>query len=103
MTLEQRQEREMAIVRLMIGLYCRKHHGQPAGLCADCSSLASYADERIMHCPLMQAKTFCSACQSPCYRPDMRSRIRQVMRYAGPRMLWYHPVTAFRHFLLSRK
>jgi hypothetical protein len=27
----------------------------------------------------------------------MRERMRQVMRYAGPRMLWFHPVAALRH------
>ena len=24
----------------------------------------------------------------------MRQRMQEVMRYAGPRMLWHHPVTA---------
>ena len=27
----------------------------------------------------------------------MRQRMQEVMRYAGPRMLWHHTVTAIRH------
>lgn len=27
----------------------------------------------------------------------MKERMREVMRYAGPRMLLYHPVAALRH------
>ena len=33
----------------------------------------------------------------------MRERIRQVMRYAGPRMIIYDPKTAFWHMLCSIK
>jgi hypothetical protein len=29
----------------------------------------------------------------------MRERIREVMRYAGPRMLYRHPVLAGKHYL----
>ena len=29
----------------------------------------------------------------------MRARIREVMRYAGPRMLLSHPLMALRHLL----
>jgi hypothetical protein len=29
----------------------------------------------------------------------MREQIRCVMRYAGPRMMMYHPVLAILHFL----
>ena len=34
-----------------------------------------------------------------CYKPEMRERIRQVMRYSGPRMITKHPVAAIRHLL----
>ena len=34
-----------------------------------------------------EEKTFCSNCTVHCYRPEMRERIRTVMRYAGPRKM----------------
>ncbi len=34
---------------------------------------------------------------------DMRVRVRAVMRYAGPRMLWRHPALAIRHLLVDSR
>jgi hypothetical protein len=33
----------------------------------------------------------------------MRERVREVMRFAGPRMLLHHPILAIRHQLDARK
>ena len=51
----------------------------------------------------MQTKTFCSNCRVHCYKPDMREKIRQVMRFSGPRMLFYHPIRAIRHVIETKK
>ena len=51
----------------------------------------------------METKTFCSNCKVHCYRPEMRQKIREVMRFAGPRMLFVHPVAAVRHLIESRR
>ena len=37
------------------------------------------------------------------YKPEMRERIRQVMRYSGPRMIIYDPKTALWHMLCTIK
>lgn len=95
--------REKAMVREMIALYCRRHHGTPKGvLCEDCARLAQYACERSDHCPFMETKTFCSNCRVHCYKPEMRERIRVVMRYSAPRMLYIHPIAAIRHVITSQ-
>jgi hypothetical protein len=36
-----------------------------------------------------------------CYKPDMREKVRAVMRYAGPRMLRRHPVLSVLHLIDS--
>ncbi|MBO6177009.1 MAG: nitrous oxide-stimulated promoter family protein [Treponema sp.] len=90
--------REKQIVHLMIQLYCHKKHGKLKGeLCCSCLELDEYAASRSDHCPFIKTKTFCSSCTVHCYRPDMRNRIREVMKFSGPRMLFYHPVLAVRH------
>ena len=66
-------------------------------------ALRDYADARVDHCPHIATKTFCSVCQTHCYKPEMRERIRQVMRWSGPRMLFHHPVLAVRHLTETRK
>ena len=45
----------------------------------------------------VKAKPTCRLCPIHCYKREMKERMRQVMRYAGPRMLLYHPLIALRH------
>ncbi len=87
----------------MIRLYCRGQHGTPAGLCPECRELEAYAGQRLSRCPFQENKTTCAKCPIHCYRPDMRARIRAVMRYAGPRMLYRHPLLALLHLLDGRR
>lgn len=51
----------------------------------------------------VETKTFCSNCNVHCYKPEMREKIRAVKRFAGPRMILYHPSAAIRHMVESRK
>ncbi|NLL91377.1 MAG: nitrous oxide-stimulated promoter family protein [Ruminococcaceae bacterium] len=101
----KKREREKRIVALMIGLYCRKKHGATGKneFCPDCIKLVEYALFRIDRCPFMETKTFCSECQSQCYKKDMREKIRNVMRFSGPRMILYHPATAVRHMIKDKR
>lgn len=98
-----KREREKRIVSLMISLYCKKQHKIKRGLCPECRELMEYARLRSDKCPFMETKTFCSNCKVHCYKPDMREKIRTVMRFAGPRMIMYHPITAIRHVIESKK
>ena len=100
---DDKRRREKETVALMIGIYCRKKHGTKKGLCPRCRGLLDYAAARSDRCPFMETKTFCSNCKVHCYKPEMRERIRQVMRFSGPRMLFYHPVMALRHVVESKK
>lgn len=97
-----KREREKQVVALMISLYCRKkHHTLKGRLCPKCEALLSYAHLRSDRCPFMKTKTFCSNCQVHCYKPEMREKIREVMRFAGPRMLPRHPLMVIDHMSCS--
>jgi predicted amidophosphoribosyltransferase len=85
----------------MIGIYCRAHHGTGRELCASCDELLNYAICRLDRCPFGADKTTCARCPIHCYKPAMRERVRNVMRYAGPRMMFRHPILALRHLLDS--
>lgn len=100
--IEKKRRHEKRILSEMIGLYC-KGKGHSGGLCGDCEELRVYAMQRCDSCPHMENKTFCSNCKTHCYRPEMRGRIRAVMRYSGPRMLLYHPVLLLRHVYYGRQ
>ena len=79
---------------------CQVGHGGQ-GLCGECRELLEYSLARLEHCKFGNAKTKCHKCPVHCYRPDMREKIRTVMRFSGPRMLLYHPLEALR-YLFSR-
>ena len=101
--IQTKREREKAMVSEMIALYCKKQHGRKNGLCPECAALDAYARQRSDKCPFMETKTFCSNCKVHCYQPEMRERIRAVMRFSGPRMIFYHPVVAVRHIIEMQK
>ena len=103
MDVQSKRQREKEMVGAMIALYCRKKHGTRKGLCPECEALLEYACRRSDCCPFMETKTFCSNCKVHCYRPEMRQKIREVMRFAGHRMLFVHPVAAGRHLIESRR
>lgn len=93
-----KREKEKSTVEFMIGIYCHKKHKTPKdSLCPECRELADYAKARVDHCPHMEDKTFCSSCKTHCYKPEMREKIRAVMRFSGPRMIFYCPKLMFKH------
>lgn len=97
-----RMAREEKTVEAMVRLYCRDRHGGNE-LCPECSELLDYARVRLAHCPFQENKTTCGKCPVHCYRPAMRERVREIMRYAGPRMMRRHPLLALCHLLDARR
>ncbi len=102
---EKKRQKEQYVVEEMISLYCRKNHSKKGGwkgqMCAECQKLSDYAKMRSKKCPFMEKKTFCANCKVHCYKTEMREKIRQVMRFSGPRMLLYHPILAIWHLVCS--
>lgn len=98
----RRRRREQRTLEAMMRMYCRRHHrSQP--LCAECSALARYSQRRLQRCVFGDEKPTCANCLVHCYRPEMREKVRAMMRWAGPRMLLRHPVLALLHMLDGRR
>jgi hypothetical protein len=94
--------RESVTVEAMIALYCHGQHRDRLSqdeLCPECTQLLEYARERLDNCPFQEGKTTCAKCPVHCYRPDMRAKIHAAMRYAGPHMIWRHPILALYHLI----
>jgi hypothetical protein len=108
-TIEQKKLQEQIMVSDMIKVFCKKKHKDrdknEEGLCTECKELQEYAKMRAQKCPFTKTKTFCSNCSVHCYKPDMREKIKEVMRCSGPHMLYVHPVAALRHcyYTLEKK
>jgi hypothetical protein len=97
--MSKRLWREHETIRAMVLIYCRWQHGSADELCVGCADLLSYATMRLERCRFQKNKPACANCPVHCYRPAYREKVKTVMRHAGPRMLWRHPVLAIRHWL----
>ncbi len=95
-------EKELKISKLMIDIYCKKKHKEKK-LCNECNELYEYVTLRLSKCPFQDDKTFCSNCKIHCYNPEKRQKIKAVMKYSGPRMIFHHPILAVNHLIESKK
>lgn len=98
-----RLEQERKTINTMIQMCCKHFHDRKDDLCPECSDLFQYAEERLRNCQFGEEKPTCDTCTVHCYKHAMRKKIRTVMRYAGPRMIYTHPIMGFRHLFRKMK
>jgi hypothetical protein len=104
--LTRRERRDLRVLGRFTDLYCRHHHGgetrKPFALedldprvifgrrlprlCPACSVMLSHGIVKRLRCP-MDPKPMCKECACPCYGAAHRARVREVMRFSGPRMI----------------
>ena len=95
-----RLRREWRTMQVMVGIYCRGHeHAATDGLCLDCRGFLDYAERRLEKCPYGAVKPTCAKCPIHCYKPQPLVFAREVMRYAGPRMMLRHPWLTLTHVI----
>lgn len=102
---------EYATIAAMVQIYCKASHAAPHSqkrfqksnyLCHDCISFLDYAKTRLDRCPYGEAKPTCNTCPIHCYKPSQKQQAKTIMKFAGPRMLWHHPILAIKHLLHER-
>jgi len=96
---EKRLAREWKTMTVMTAIYCRDHHHPVKGLCSECEQFLNYANTRLERCQFGPEKPTCAKCPVHCYQRERREQVRVIMRYAGPRMLWEHPIMSLYHWL----
>jgi hypothetical protein len=94
-----RIRQEKRTIDAMLGIYCHDLHGTSDGLCESCESLRDYAHRRLDSCPFQERKPVCNRCEVHCYGRSRRDQIREVMRFAGPRMPMRHPWLSILHVI----
>jgi Nitrous oxide-stimulated promoter len=95
----RRLAREWRTIEAMIRCYCQDHHNTRDALCPECQQLQDYAAARLERCRFGAEKPTCANCPVHCYQKARREQVKVLMRYAGPRMLWQHPVLSLIHWL----
>ncbi|WP_297993357.1 nitrous oxide-stimulated promoter family protein [uncultured Clostridium sp.] len=95
-----RIEREKKTIALMIDIYCQRKHGNKKGeLCDECKELLEYAHKRLSFCKFGENKSTCSRCPIHCYKKDMKEKVKDVMKFSGPRLIVHNPIELVRHAL----
>ncbi len=100
---EKRLRREWKTIRAMLRIYCEAMHAGKGELCSECQELMDYATVRLERCRFGAEKPTCANCPVHCYLPARREQVKVVMRFAGPRMLWRHPLLSLRHWLDGKR
>jgi len=96
-----RIEKDKKTLEFMISLYCEKKHKLGLENCPSCKDLYDYSIKRLENCRYGEEKTSCKKCKTHCYIPDKREKIREVMRFSGPRIMLYRPHQYIRYILNS--
>ena len=96
---QARLAREWRTMTAMVEIFCHDHHHPAEELCAGCRQFLDYANLRLERCHFGAEKPVCAKCPVHCYQRERREQVRTIMRYAGPRMVWRHPVLSLHHWL----
>jgi len=97
-----RIQREKKTIRHMIALYeraCPNAVNSPEHY----AGLNAYAEKRLDKCVFGEEKPACKQCPVHCYQPAKREEMKQIMRWAGPRMLWRHPILTVQHLIDDKR
>jgi hypothetical protein len=99
-TMTKQQKSDIDVLARFVRLYCVKRHGVACRgeapfavdgrtllLCDDCIRLMAYAVSKRLACPLEGEKPSCRRCRIHCYGNQERKKIREVMAFAGKRMI----------------
>jgi hypothetical protein len=99
-SLTKRQKRDIGLIGKFVEVYCAGKHAAterdplqlPAGLgeriiCPDCASFLEYAVTKRLNCPLEAEKPSCKHCRIHCYDRPRREKMREIMSYAGRRLM----------------
>ncbi len=91
-------EQDKHTIIFMVEFYSR-HKLHQNELSNELKELIDYACARLERCKYGIEKPACKNCPTHCYKPDMRQKIREVMRWSGPRMIFFAPLAAIRHLM----
>ena len=91
--------REKRMVDAMVLIYCKDHHGYAGAPCVKCIELEVYAKGRLENCRYQEKKPVCGKCGLTCYNLENKGYAEEVFTYAGPRMIFEHPLLGLQHFL----
>jgi Nitrous oxide-stimulated promoter len=100
--MKKHKELDILTLQSLFPIYCGKYHSSEKGeLCDSCSAELEYAIHKTKICPEKDQGKTCSDCKVHCFEAEHRERIKEIMRFAGPRLIWSHPLLSVRYIYLK--
>lgn len=117
--LNAKKERDIRVLRDFVAIFCREKHPEPAKsvftmkderlrdllgdgapvLCPDCTKLLSHGIAKLLLCP-HNPKPMCKKCETHCYAPGYRERIKEVMKFSGLYLVKHGRLDLMAHYFL---
>jgi hypothetical protein len=98
--LTKKRKNDIRLIGKFIEVYCAGKHGgverDPLSLpddlgehriCRECIAFLEYAATKRLNCPLEAEKPSCKHCRIHCYDVPRREKMREVMSYAGRKLM----------------
>ncbi len=98
--LNRQQKKDIRLLATFVQVYCQGKHSGVAtesrelpdalgesNLCQECRTFLDYAISRRLKCPLEAEKPTCKHCRIHCYAREQRIKVREIMGYAGRRLM----------------
>ncbi len=116
--LDGKKGKELRVLRDFIAIFCRENHRGEAKepfpikddrlhkalgnksllLCKDCCRLLNHGMAKLLLCPY-DPKPMCKKCETHCYAPAFREKIREVMRFSGLYLVKHGRLDLMVHYL----
>jgi hypothetical protein len=98
--LTKKQRSDIRLIGKFVEVYCAGKHGAAERLaytlpdnlgnhqlCSECATFMEYAVTKRVACPLEAEKPSCKHCRIHCYAALQREKVREIMGYAGRRLM----------------
>jgi len=106
-------------LRDFISIYCRENHrnsdrgiirlkddrvrqalgNKDVMLCGECGRLFLHSTTKLLMCPY-DPKPMCKKCETHCYAPGYREKIREIMKFSGMYMIKHGRLDLMLHYYL---
>ena len=115
--LDHKKSKDIRVLADFVRIFCRENHREEPksvfpvknvslrqcldkkeiAVCPDCHKLLQHGIARLLQCPY-DPKPMCKKCETHCYAPGYRERMREVMRFSGLYMVKHGRLDLMIHY-----
>jgi len=117
--LNAKKEKDLRVLRDFVFIHCRENHRERTKaelqlaekrlrailgdshieLCQECQRLLYHGTAKLLLC-MKDPKPMCKKCETHCYAPGYRDKIKEVMRFSGMYLVKHGRIDLLVHYFL---